>query len=157
MSYGSWQLLTSSHHHYGLNVTAVSTLSITACNECNCQAKQHIKLKGCAAKCVLELQSCCMGTLILMAPCGSLQQFSWLVQAVTESLPTSPAVGLGPPPAPSAPARTPLTGKKRAREGTEGILLPLFYSLQVCSVMSRLMASRQILGGVLLSVYCIRW
>ena len=46
------------------------------------------------------------------------------VQALTESLPVSPAAGVGPPPGPPAPARTPLTGKKRAREATEGVLPP---------------------------------
>ena len=44
------------------------------------------------------------------------------VQALTESLPGSPAIGLAPLPGPPAPARTPLTGKKRAREATEGVV-----------------------------------
>ena len=43
-----------------------------------------------------------------------------MLQALTESLPASPAAG--PPGAQApAPARTPQTGKKRAREGTEGM------------------------------------
>ena len=43
------------------------------------------------------------------------------MQALTDSLNASPVAGAGPP-GPPAPVRSPLTGKKRAREGTEGIL-----------------------------------
>ena len=59
-------------------------------------------------------------------PCSEWYNLVLWVQALTESLPVSPAAGVGPPPGPPAPARTPLTGKKRAREATEGVLPPPF-------------------------------
>ena len=43
-----------------------------------------------------------------------------MLQALTESLPASPGDGR-PAPQPPVQARTPLTGKKRSREGLEGV------------------------------------
>ncbi|KAL3156973.1 hypothetical protein ABBQ38_001230 [Trebouxia sp. C0009 RCD-2024] len=61
---------------------------------------------------------------------------------LTASLPTSPSAGLGPPlPAP-APVRTPLTGKKRPRDGTEGYEIPS----DVKQLLDQLKAQAEALG-----------
>lgn len=100
---------------------------------CHTSAKLAMQLETCEKPATFSAAKLSLGMYVYTKICLGLNHtfclvwrpcsvwFLWL-QDLTASLPASPAAGAFA--SAPAPVKTPLTGKKRPREGTEGGLLP---------------------------------